>query len=411
MYTQPQPRKNFIPLVLLCLVPFLLCSCNGEGGEEDSTAPPAGYFSAAEMSILNANLNLPSDLLNYANLPLPAHFTTRDAPELDNTPESNPITDIGATLGRVLFYDKQLSANNTISCASCHKQNAGFSDNEVLSLGIEGRRTKRNSMTLINSRYYENGRFMWDERAATLEEQVLMPIQDHNEMAMNLDDLVTKLQQLDYYDLLFEKTFGSPEVTTDRIAKALSQYTRSIVSYRSKFDEGLVAAGNPDVYEDMPLLPNFTEQEKLGQDIFLRGRNGATCGYCHGGPQNVNDQAKNNGLMLSYQDQGKGGITGRSADNALFKVPSLRNIALTAPYMHDGRFATLMDVVNHYDNNVKSHANLDFRLTNSDDPSPNAEVLKLNLTQEEKEALVAFLHTLTDHEIGRDIKYSDPFKD
>ncbi|NND78434.1 MAG: cytochrome-c peroxidase, partial [Maribacter sp.] len=195
----------------------------------------------------------------------------------------------------------------------------------------------------------------------------------------------------------------------NKIAMALSQNMRSIVSFNSKFDVGFALAGYPDDEEQMPDFPNFTTQENLGLDIFYRGRNGATCLYCHGNPQHVNDEAKNNGLSLNYVDNGKGEVTGIASDDALFKVPTLRNIAMTAPYMHDGRFETLMDVVNHYSTNIQDHPNLHFRLKDSDDPSPDSKVLRLNLTQAEKEALVAFLNTLTDESILSDEKYSTPF--
>ncbi|GAB5525145.1 MAG: cytochrome c peroxidase [Roseivirga sp.] len=361
--------------------------------------------------ILGTSLNLPRDLYNYANPDLPQHYRSGEALEFDNTPEENPVTDMGATLGRVLFYDKKLSANNSVSCASCHEQSAAFSDNRTFSVGLNGEKTARNSMSLINSRYYENGRFMWDERAATLEEQVLIPIQDHVEMGMDLKDLTVKLQDLDYYNLLFDKTFGTPEVTKNRIALALAQFTRSIVSYNSKFDKALVASGSPPVDEKMPLLSTLTQEEQLGMNIFLRGRNGATCGYCHGTAQMVNDEAKNNGLSMFYDDQGKGKVTLLATDMALFKVPSLKNIAKTAPYMHDGRFQTLMEVIDHYSDNVQAHPNLNFRLTTLDDgESGTPYLLKLNLNQQEKEALVAFLHTLTDEQVLTDPKFSDPFK-
>jgi cytochrome c peroxidase len=223
--------------------------------------------------------------------------------------------------------------------------------------------------------------------------------------------LELKLQPLDYYEILFEKAFGSPEITSDRIAQALSQFIRAIVSVNSKFDRGFMAAGFPEDEEQMPDFPNFTAQENLGMDIYYRGRKGGTCLYCHGTPQHVNDEAKNNGLSLNYSDQGKGEITGNSSDNALFKVPSLRNIAKTGPYMHDGRFETLMEVVNHYSDNVQDHPNLNFRLTTLDDGEPGeGEVLRLQLTQSEKEALVAFLHTLTDEDLLTEEKYSDPFR-
>lgn len=397
-------------LKALTFTTLLLLGC---ANEEDEASPgqTTSEFSAEDMTILDRVFDLPETPFNYANMELPWHYKTDDVGDSDNTPDDNHITDMGATLGRVLFYDKNLSANNTISCASCHQQSAAFSDNAKFSKGLNGQLTKRNSMTLINSRYYENGRFFWDERASTLEEQVLMPIQDHIEMGMNLNDLVNKLQEIDYYPVLFKNAFGSEEVTADRIARALSQFNRSIISVDSKFDEGLKMIGYVENEEEMPDLPNFTEQENLGIDIFFRGRKGGTCLYCHGTPQNVNDEAKNNGLGLSYVDNGKGDVTGRNGDKALFKVPSLRNIAMTAPYMHDGRFETLMDVVNHYSDNIEDHPNLNFRLKTLDDGEiGDAEVLRLNLTQEEKEALVAFLNTLTDTKILTDEKYSNPFK-
>ena len=391
--------KRFFFMALSLLV--FMISCSDEGEEQDESAPSTSHFSDAELSVLNQSLNLNAQLFNYSNLQLPRHYKTDNAYESDNTPEWNPISNIGATLGRVLFYDKNLSANNAVSCASCHKQNLAFADNAAFSEGLNGGLTDRNTMGLINARYYENGRFLWDERAESLEEQVLLPIQDHTEMGMDLADLVIKLQALDYYTVLFEKTFGSAEITTERIARALSQFIRSIVSINSKYDQGLIAINSDG--ENPLSLPNFTAQENLGMDIFLRR---ATCVYCHGTAQFVNDEAKNNGLELSYTDPGKGGVTGHASDQATFKVPSLRNVALTAPYMHDGRFQTLMEVVNHYSDNVQAHPNLNFRLTNE----VTGEVLRLQLSQSEKEALVAFLETLTDHDILTDEKYSDPFK-
>ncbi len=399
-------KENSLFLFLISLGLALSCTSyitNDEPGESTE-------FTQEDMLILSKELNLPSAPFNYANIDLPEHYRSEEANEADNTPGHNRITDMGATLGRVLFYDKKLSANNTISCASCHKQSAAFSDPEKFSIGLHGEQTRRNSMTLINSRYYENQAFFWDERASTLEKQVLMPIEDHIEMGMDLDSLERKLQKLDYYGVLFRYAFGSEQVTSNKISLALSQFTRSIVSYNSRFDEGFIAAGFPDDEEQMPDFSNFTAMENLGMDIFYRGRNGGTCLYCHGTPQHVNDIAKNNGLDLNYSDNGKGEVTGLASDNALFKVPSLRNIAKTAPYMHDGRFETLREVVDHYSDNVQNHPNLNFRLKTLDDGEEGvAEVLRLKLSEEEKEALVAFLLTLTDEKVIAEEKYSDPF--
>lgn len=345
-------------------------------------------------------LNLPDSYFNYSNPDLPAHFLTRQVRNLDNTPGNNPVTDEGATLGRVLFYDVKLSANNTIACASCHVQSDGFADQGRLSTGFNGGLTGRNTMGLSNGRYYNNGRFFWDERANTLEDQVLMPIQDAVEMGMDLDDLVAKLQSEEYYEVLFEDAFGTSEVTSDRISSALSQFVRSMVSYQSKFDEGVAAVGG-DPQDD---FPNFTAQENLGKDLFFSGR--TQCSNCHETVTFSGDQARNNGLDANLTDLGVAAISGRNQDNGEFKVNSLRNIALTAPYMHDGRFATLREVVQFYNNGIQNSPNLDNRLR-----VQNGRVRRMNLNPMEIDALVAFLETLTDPTFISDEKFSNPFVD
>ncbi len=334
--------------------------------------------------------------------------------DADNTPANNPVTDDGATLGRVLFYDKALSVNDTIACASCHQQAHAFTDPAQFSLGFEGGETGRNSMSVIDARYYRSGRFFWDERAATLEDQVLLPIQNEVEMGLTLDELVLKVQSKDYYPPLFEGAFGDPAITSDRISRALAQFARSIVSYRSRFDQGLAAAG--DVGQP---FPSFTQQENQGKGLFLGPAGCAAChlddGPPHPGPR-INqavffiNAAANNGLDAgpTEDDNGVGDQTGILQDDGRFKSPSLRNVALTGPYMHDGRFATLADVVEFYDSGVQAHPNLDprLRVPGSNPPAPR----KLNLTAADKAALIAFLETLTDEPLITDVKYSDPFK-
>ncbi len=183
---------------------------------------------------------------------------------LNNAPTANPTTDAGATLGRVLFYDKRLSRNQRVSCASCHKQRNAFADPRAASLGFRGRKTARNSMSLSNLAYYKNGRYFWDERGATLEKMVLMPIQDQIEMGMNLEDLVERLSEDTGYRWLFREAYGSPEITVDGIAKGLAQFLRSMVSFKSKFDEGLVQTRSIAVD-----FPNFNSMENLGKRVFL----------------------------------------------------------------------------------------------------------------------------------------------
>ncbi len=339
-------------------------------------------------------LRLPSITFNYAMPALPPNFLLPPIVGQDNMPANNITTDAGATLGRVLFYDKRLSTNQAISCSSCHQQQHGFSDPKRFSHGFDGGLTGRNSMGLSNARWYLRRHFFWDERANALEDQVLQPIQNPVEMGMTLEALTNRLAAEPFYTNLFTATFGSPEVTSNRIARALAQFVRSIVSTRSKYDVGVTNN-----------FANFSAEENLGRQIFFGQVGNATCAVCHGtdnfvpGP-NIN----NNGLENPYVDKGLGGVTGRPQDEGLFKVPSLRNIALTAPYMHDGRFATLEEVVEFYNSGVVAHPNLSPPLR-----GPGGLPLRLNLSTVRKAALVAFLRTLTDTTIATDEKYSDPF--
>ncbi len=357
---------------------------------------------AAQGPAISSVLNIPITPFNYANQTLPAYLQTPLIAGQINTPANNPITDNGATLGRVLFYDKNISFNNTVSCASCHKQDLGFADATALSKGFAGGNTGRNSMGLANARYYLDGKFFWDERAATLEVQTLTPIQDHTEMGMNLDSLVKKLSALAYYGPLFNNAFGSSTVTSDRISKALSQYVRSIVSYQSKYDDGR-AAFAPNIGPGTVDFANFTTEENRGKQLFFSPQ--LACAGCHGTETFTAAAPKNNGLDATTIDSGVGRITGNPNQNGLFKVNSIKNIELTPPYMHDGRFTTLEQVVEHYNSGVKAHPNLDPILK---DPQGNPR--RLNLSAADKAALVAFLKTLTDHKLCTDEKFGNPFK-
>lgn len=357
-------------------------------------------------------LNLPETPFNYVSLNLPSHFTTNAGGPLptsingtDNTPADNPITNHGATLGRVLFYDKQLSANSTIACASCHKQDKGFSDDLKLSLGFNGGKTSRHSMSLLNARYYQRGRFFWDERASTLEEQVLMPFQDTVEMGMTLAQVVSKVKAQPFYPALFLKAFGSEEISSPKIAKALAQFVRSMVSYTSKYDIGRAQVANPGA-----MFPNFTPEENMGKNIFFQPiqNGGAACFGCHTTEAFIgaNIGPQNNGLdATSTTDLGAGAVFPNPNFVGKFKTNSLRNIELSAPYMHDGRFATLEEVIEHYNSGIKAHPNLAPPLKD-----PNGNPIRLNLTQAQKSALLAFLKTLTDNTVASDPKWSNPFK-
>lgn len=346
---------------------------------------------------VEAVLNLPSTPYNYANPTLPAHLLTQLIRAQSNEPANNRVTDAGATLGRVLFYDKRLSANQTVSCSSCHQPAHGFSDPARFSTGFEGGLTDRNSMGLTSARYYLRGRFFWDERSATLEDQTLQPIQNHVEMGMTLNVLNLKILQEPYYATLFTAAFGNTTVTSDRVSRALSQFVRSIVSGNSKYDQGVPIG-----------FSNFTPQENQGRNLF----NGpAGCAACHGSDNFVpGNLIFNNGLENPYIDKGVGAVSGLATDEGLFKVPSLRNIELTAPYMHDGRFASLEQVVEFYNSGVVNHPNLSPPLRIPPGNPGAGQPRRLNLTTQEKAALVAFMKTLTDTSVTTDPKFSDPFR-
>lgn len=369
-------------------------------------------FTALVLPPVNTDPVLPSTPYDYSSLNLPAHFTT-NAPNsplptsingTDNTPANNPITDDGATLGRVLFYDTKLSANATISCASCHQAAAGFSDPATFSVGFAGGTTGRNSMTLINSRWYQRGRFFWDERAVTLEDQVLEPFQDPVEMGLTLQELDSIVTNQTYYPNLFLNAFGDTDVTTDRISLALAQFVRSIVSYSSNYDVGRAQVPGPGAN-----FPNFTTEENLGKQLFFQTipNGGGACFGCHTTEAfiSANPGPQNNGLDLVTTDPGAGTtFPNNPIFDARFKTSSLRNIELTAPFMHDGRFATLEEVVEHYNSGIQAHPTLSPALTDA-----NGNPVQLNFTTTEKDALVAFLKTLTDNSLATEPKWSDPF--
>ncbi|QEG00844.1 Cytochrome c551 peroxidase precursor [Stieleria maiorica] len=389
-------RRLILNLLAAVLLPVCLCAADDDSvltaSSPPQNAPPR-------------KLDLPSTPYRYSQLDLPPVLLDRLG-RLDNTPVDNPLTDHGATLGRVLFYDKSLSANGTTSCATCHVQENAFSDPRATSVGFRGERVTRNSMSLVNLRFYARDKFFWDERADGLESQVLMPIENPIEMGHTLDALLPQLSRDPIYRPLFTNAFGDPDVTAKRIAKALAQFVRSIVSFQSRYDIGLRQVGSPR--ED---FPNFTEQENLGKRQFF-GR--ARCAECHL-PGHDDDGIRqwsifqlsepgNNGIDVDGPDvdAGVASYSGRTVDRGKFKASSLRNIELTGPYMHDGRFITLDQVIEHYNWSVRPHENLDPRLA---DFSANG----LALPEVPKVALAAFLATLTDRKLLTDPKYSDPF--
>ena len=393
-------RRTVTTLALIVFTALMFIACQREDKVEPTAAP-------ANTTVLN----LPATPYDYSTLVLPAHLTTNvllgpgqnAAVDNDNTPANNPVTDHGATLGRVLFHDKGLSANGTISCSSCHLQQHAFSDTATLSLGFNGGTTRRHSMSLVNARWYERGRFFWDERAATLEEQVLMPFQDAVEMGMTLPQVVSAVQARSFYPVLFENAFGTDEIGSERIALALAQYVRSIVSTRSRYDIGRQQVALPT-----DNFPNFTASENNGKLLFFRPiPAGGGCVGCHSTEAFINPDngPTNNGLDLTSTDD-LGVFEAIPNPNFLgaFKVPSLKSVELSPPYMHDGRFATLEEVVEHYNSGIQAHPNLGAALKD-----PNGDPVQLNLTTQEKADLVAFLKTLTDDDLANDVRFSDPF--
>jgi cytochrome c peroxidase len=306
------------------------------------------------------------------------------------------------TLGRVLFYDTRLSVNNAISCGSCHKQTLAFSDNSQLSRGFENKTTFRNTLPIqnINNGFIMGGfggfsELFWDGREKVLDEMVLKPILNHVEMGMNdMDALVNRIKDIPYYKDLFFKAFGSYDIDATKIAAALSGFTGSILSQNTRFD----------LYLQGKVMLN--SQELKGRDLFFNTYN---CNSCHQTQMMTAYQTGggfvNIGLDLTYTDNGLGTITKNSSDNGKFKIPSLRNVTLTGPYMHDGRFKTLDQVLDHYSKGIQNHPNLDSRLRNSQN-----KALILNIPKQDKEAIIAFLNTLADYEMITADKFSNPFK-
>lgn len=387
-------KKILLLLVLLCLI-----SCS----DEPKYAPIGGAPKV---------IDLPETPYDYTNLNLPQHFLVNDGVGLpssingiDNNPNNNPVTDAGATLGRVLFYDTHLSRNETVACASCHRQDLAFSDSPVRSLGFDFAPTRRHSISLVNQRYYQRGRFFWDERAATLEDQVLQPVLDVHEMGLTSNEIMLRIAARPFYGPLFQAAFGSGTINNERIAAALSQFIRSIVSSQGRYDDGRAQVAN----RLMP-FPNFTNQENEGKALFMKPVNegGAGCFQCHATEAfvSVNSGPQNNGLdLMSTNDFGVFETFPAINDfKGAFKIPTLRSLMQTAPYMHDGRFQTLQQVIEHYNSGVKNHPNLSPLLKDA-----NGNPQQLHLTAQQKAALLAFLRTLTDPNILSNQKWSDPF--
>jgi cytochrome c peroxidase len=328
-----------------------------------------------------------------------------------------------STLGRVLFYDRNLSINNTIACASCHKQQYGFADNQAFSRGFAGKFTTRNSMPVQNlggfgpiafedfknvidpGFGFNEGHLFWDGRESRLEKLVLQPIGNHIEMGVaDGQTLTEKISALPYYTSLFTDAFGSAAITTDNISTAITAFCNSINTANTRFDRFNQSrlVGDGSVTNNKILNPLEVE----GMLLFEQKYN---CNSCHG-VQSTNGYVfagtfANIGLDEQYSDPGREKVTGNPNDEGKFKIPSLRNVIYTAPYMHDGRFATLEEVVEHYSSGIADHPNLDPKLQDGSGHAKN-----MNISEHEAKAIIAFLHTLSDENVLTDPKFSDPFK-
>ena len=342
-------KKSFLITLFLLILVWSSCSKSAD---------------AVEPVVAVAQPTLPATALNY-NIVYPAFLQAAMALN-DNTPLNNQLTNDGATLGRVLFYDKHLSKNNTISCGSCHKPDQSYNDNTAFSLGFEGGLTTRSSMALLNVRFYRSGKMFWDERAATLEDQVLQPIQNHVEMGLIITELVSKVSTLNYYPALFQKAYGSTAIDSQKISKALSQFVRAIVPFQSKYDQ--VKQG----------LAIFTPAEQQGEQLFLNAGAPNTCANCHKPPLFDNSNPR---PAFGLPDPNDRGIN----NTGNFKAGSLRNISSSPPYFHNGSVASLQAMLT---SNIPAHG----------------------VAPQDVQNLLAFMQTLTDNNIKTEARFSDPFK-
>ncbi len=360
-------KIKFLPPFLLCIIIVFSCE-NDDNDLKDIPYNPQPYV-----------LNLP-DIF----------------PQME-VPPDNPLTQEGVQLGRRLFYDPILSADNSMSCSSCHQLQHNFTDGKATSIGIDGIAGNRSAMSLENVGLFYNG-IMWDGRFNTLEEQALEPVNNPIELHNDWGNVVEELKADDDYSERFRKAFGiesRDEITKELAAKAIAQFERIIVSSgNSRYDQFL----RGDIFP--------TDSEFNGYDMFFdlsTDTPDAECSHCHNGPLLTTNEYINNGLtpssdLLDFPDAGRGAVTEYLFDNGKFRVPSLRNIALTAPYMHDGRFQTLEEVIDHYNSGGHYADNLDPLIYN------------LGLTEQNKEDLLAFLHSLTDTTYLSNPDLSNPFE-
>mgnify|MGYP001627328825 CR=1 FL=1 len=355
------------------------------------------------------------DVKNYGTpykLPRPAGFPN------PLIPADNPLTEEGILLGRMLFYDNILSGDSSMSCSTCHKQENAFATNNAFEKGIHGKEGNRSTMPLFNLVWINYG-FFWDGRAQTLEQQVVMPVEDKLEMDLSWGEALVRLQRHPKYPAQFKKAFGSEKVTKENAAKAMAQFLRTIVSVDSKFDmaERLGLAGKeltPSELRGMQIYLRDPKDKGMGEYI-----SGGSCDHCHGNPNlfilqpmDAATAYRNNGIdpaatYSDFKDIGYAKVKPGLENFGKFKAPSLRNVELTAPYMHDGRFKTLEEVIDHYNNGGHASPTLDQEMASLKFKETEG---KLQLSEQDKKDLIAFLKSLTDTKLTTTPAYSSPFK-
>lgn len=360
------------------LMPALLGACSF-GGFTQTPPEPTPYV-----------VTLPADIL-----PMPV-------------PEDNPLTEEGVYLGKHLFYDVILSGNRTQSCGSCHHQENAFAEPKKVSVGSQGDVLPRNAMPLFNLAWHDS--FFWDGRAKTIEEQVLIPIVSEVELAREMDELLDDLRKHEHYPEMFARAFGREGINATTLSKALAQFVRSLVSFSSPMDRYReLTAPDPAAMRGGQLLSN-----ELPRDVDYGRRD--RCDGCHQHKFGVDTSRKTDlmGLFIDKQfrnnglepdaDKGRQVVTDDAKDFATFKVPTMRNLTVTGPYMHDGRFETLEEVVDHYDTALHKTGTLDPLLA-----TPDGEPVRLGLSDADKQDVLAFLSVFTDEAFLTDPRHSDPF--
>lgn len=401
-------KKTIYLLVLVAIA----ASC----GKNDFTVKHEENVLPEYIAEFEAYLDLPPVFADYSRR-LPAYLNAVGM-------AVKPTNAAKATLGRVLFYDKNLSLDRSTSCASCHKQAKAFSDDVAFSRGIYGLAGTRNAMPIANvasfSVHYSEiaglrPLLLWDSRAASVAEQSKLAFLNDHEMGMTMEGVAARISEQSYYPYLWQKVYGNFDVREEQVFECLSEFVGAIGAHDSKIDKALEEVNgninfagvdtiiNLAYYGDTTFLPfglpGYNLNENHGRDIFV-----VNCSKCHSPIRSFQEVFEAcNGLDVNYTDQGRGKITGNVADNGVFKSPSLRNIALSAPYMHDGRFKTLQEVVDFYSEKVKPHPNLHPKMLHNGERN-------LHLTAQQKQDLLAFLHTLTDKDIATDERFSNPFK-